>query len=84
MKANYPYLQPASTINANTAVTYHPYFTNSDPVYNCYYNYYDPVKGYLFSYHQRAYIGCSSKEALLFYFTSLRRGGNKYHILCRY
>jgi hypothetical protein len=86
MKTNYPYLQSARAIHANTAVIYYPFFTNSDPVYNCYYNHYDPVKGYLFPYHQRAYISCSSKEAaslFIILFHIFRRGGSKY-ILCRY
>jgi len=83
MRTDFQYLQPATTINATTAVTYHPYFTNSPAVHNCYYNHYDPVKGYLFSYHPRAYISCFSKgKDPLFYFTLPE--GNKFQILCRY
>jgi len=83
MKRKIQYLSSALQINAKTAVTYQPYFTNSVPVCNCYYNYYDPVRGYLYSYYPRAYISCSQKEINSIIYITFSPG-NKYHILCRY
>jgi len=81
MKTIFKYLQPATTKNAATAVTYYPNLANRLPVYNCCYNYYDPVKGYTLSYHPWAFTSCSKK--IQHYFISISRREQVF-ILCRY